>query len=665
VSSLLRKLLWVLASLILVLVFVLSYSLQLRNTVVSDAFDSFQVLPSMSAPQFPPDSFEGELLLGFMSSTELLSSLNSLGLQASTSQERLFAFKQSGLSCIAISALHAPQSASHPGSSASLLVLVQKSSFRQCDALKDPFAPFVSYNSSSLASPLPVSSSPFHNPDFGVFSQVLFSSEQTLSVDDPVFHLGFDPAFFDPVSSSSTGASGLSPLYSFDSYPVHASLEYDTACVLVASGSWNCFLHTFDPTNTSQDSSSQDSSSQDSVGSVWEVFASEPPIEHTQVLNIYRESSLCMLLISANVVCNDPEGFVYDGSELLSDVVDVAVSSEFTCVLLLSSKVSCFLEDSSSVVEVLFPSGAPLSQVSEIRAGQNNVCAKLPVSVLYEQLEFYTQPSVAFDPSYASDSSFTLLCWGDVSSGVTGLDPYSLAQFFTPYPVLFPNGSLLRNVEAFDVSSSACAAVSSVDVQSESSHEVFCWGDNSFLVLGEHLQDLASSDSDLVPFVLNDGSFRLLLRPVALQFPFPMQVSDLQVAYSHACVLSTDSEVFCWGSNQEGAASLVAQDFISPSSLVGSEPFFSDVSQLWVSEQSTCVRKTTPSVVCKGASLSAPFVFPLDSSLTTSSFQRFHVVLVSDGSAVAPVLLDFEIFRPGSFFSAFAPIDLPVSDPNL
>ncbi|WP_413559941.1 Ig-like domain-containing protein [Bdellovibrio sp. HCB209] len=159
-------------------------------------------------------------------------------------------------------------------------------------------------------------------------------------------------------------------------------------------------------------------------------------------------------------------------------------------------------------------------------------------------------------------------CWGvDVANATT--------TYHTTPTLINPGGSdpFTSVAMGFD---SACA-LNSVGA-------VYCWGGNSYGQLGQ-----------------NTTGTTKVTTPVAT--PTATNVTKIEInwtasGHTHACVLNTSNEIYCWGNNQYGYVGDGTQiNKIAPTLISGSDSY-TDIS---VGAQSSCGITSTSTVNCWGA----------------------------------------------------------------
>lgn len=164
-----------------------------------------------------------------------------------------------------------------------------------------------------------------------------------------------------------------------------------------------------------------------------------------------------------------------------------------------------------------------------------------------------------------------VLCWGDNNSGQRGLgvlgDTPALRTSISPV------------VGLTDVASVAVGNAHSCALQS-TDNKVWCWGDNEYRQLGSAQSGPQTS--------------RAIATPVILIPPAQQLVSGA----NHACVLTTQAEVWCWGDNQYGQIAQTANAVgLEPSRIAGLP---ADVITIKAGKNHTCALTQSATVWCWG-----------------------------------------------------------------
>lgn len=211
---------------------------------------------------------------------------------------------------------------------------------------------------------------------------------------------------------------------------------------------------------------------------------------------------LLVVAIVATVVVALPASSSAGTPSLVGEVaVDVAAGNGTSCVVLDDGAVWCTGENNEGELGVGYES--------------DNLAVPLQVVGLTDVVDIDS-----FDEfTCALDSSGSVACWGDNSSGQTG------------------NGSTSGDVST-PVAVAGLPAVSSYSVGEEfgcgiADGEVWCWGDNTHGQLG------AGAGAD---------------RGTAEKVSMPGGIVAVSVSAGddHACALTADATLMCWGDNKDG-----------------------------------------------------------------------------------------------------------------
>jgi alpha-tubulin suppressor-like RCC1 family protein len=118
------------------------------------------------------------------------------------------------------------------------------------------------------------------------------------------------------------------------------------------------------------------------------------------------------------------------------------------------------------------------------------------------------------------------VCWGGGADGRLG----NGSTGDSAVPVVVNRSGVLAGTVATDVSVGTSASCAVADTK------VACWGDNSTGMLG----DGATAPYSAVPVAVTGGALA------------GAEVVQVAVGYRHACALTADGRVACWGDNSEG-----------------------------------------------------------------------------------------------------------------
>lgn len=274
----------------------------------------------------------------------------------------------------------------------------------------------------------------------------------------------------------------------------------------------------------------------------------------------------------------------------------IALGGDHTCFVHGAGVVSCrgrnhqgqlgrgTTTTSSSIIEAV----AGLGEVTALSAGGNTTCAQTAEGELwcwgentYGQLgdgstTRRTTPvlvSGVINPvkvhaggetTCAITDDHQLLCWGRNTSGQLGAG-LTASSRTTPVAVLG-----LAQVDDLAVGGTFACAVTG--------GQVWCWGRNQYRQLG---------DGTTV-------SFRNA--PVAVVGLPPGGATAVAAGTAHACALTNDQKVWCWGRNV-GASNPSSEDPLAPYEVPG----LSGVVELQAGGDAACARQATGEVLCWGA----------------------------------------------------------------
>ncbi len=231
--------------------------------------------------------------------------------------------------------------------------------------------------------------------------------------------------------------------------------------------------------------------------------------------------------------------------------VDLALGGHHTCALKGGGALWCWGYNAEGQVgngmasivpvttplQVLLAPGAPLTNASQVVAGDYYTCALVAGEVL---------------------------CWGDNSDGQLGVDPSVRGLSATPVQVIA--GGI---VELSAGHSHVCAR--------RTDSGVVCWGRNNSQQLGEP----GAVSYDPRPFVaLASGATHVFC------------------GGEHSCATKTDRSLWCWGRNQEGELGM--DPATTPTSPAPVQVFAAAVEAGSAGGFYTCVRRTDGQLLCLG-----------------------------------------------------------------
>ncbi|MDF1520933.1 MAG: hypothetical protein RQ728_08965 [Brevefilum sp.] len=164
----------------------------------------------------------------------------------------------------------------------------------------------------------------------------------------------------------------------------------------------------------------------------------------------------------------------------------------------------------------------------------------------------------------AITSAGTAYCWGEGSYGElgNGLDDYSHT------PVLV-SGTI--NWAEISTGTYVSCGISTTGA-------AYCWGDNFYGELG-HVEDPAIASSNVPVTVDTLGS----------------NVRSISTGYAHACAVTTNNDLYCWGYNNRGQIGNGNTDNVFAPALI-----LSDVADVSVGGSHTCALMTNEGIMCWG-----------------------------------------------------------------
>ncbi len=254
------------------------------------------------------------------------------------------------------------------------------------------------------------------------------------------------------------------------------------------------------------------------------------------------------------------EVVIHDGmtNPALDSVTSISAGALHTCAVVAGVTAACWGQERlgrlgdgtpsnvnnpiDSPVGVLAPGSSDnlgLSGDNIISAGTLDSCALLP------------------EDAPANNS---IACWGDNGAGQTG-NPYELG-FYTskPAPVVDTDGNKLENLSKVAVGDKFACALLRKDGSIE------CWGNNYLGKLGNNRFASASGYSVVPVAVAVDGNTLT-------------GFEDMVTGMDHACGLTGQNTVLCWGSNEGGQLGIGTYDLEAHPAPVNSEvdaPIFTD-----------------------------------------------------------------------------------------
>jgi len=259
----------------------------------------------------------------------------------------------------------------------------------------------------------------------------------------------------------------------------------------------------------------------------------------------------------------DPEGYLQlslgDGfqSGQPNDKASLGISSENTCIITNDSNVRCWGDNNLGQ----FGNGALGGTWSNVSLPGN----KIPISLS-------TGSNANHFCAIMDDGS--LYCWGHNNQWQLGLgfkcQGYQngcngFGGISTPTQVPLP-----ANLTAIAVSTeydSTCAILDD--------HSVWCWGNNFGGTLGIGI------DTDY-----DNSSTQYSATPAAVVMPIGVNATGISLGYDHACMLTMDGRVFCWG---EALALGSGSDMSNFTAFPNDSNFYYSSSPVEVSSQSSYV----------------------------------------------------------------------------
>ena len=135
----------------------------------------------------------------------------------------------------------------------------------------------------------------------------------------------------------------------------------------------------------------------------------------------------------------------------------------------------------------------------------------------------------------------TIECWGVEESGSFGMSSSSVNSYSTPQTISVPSGLTAKQVVIEHSTDSTCG----VFEDSTGSHTVICWGDET--AVGYTSSNPVTTLSN-APVEDSNGDDLEMYETSSS----PNDIVDIQMGKDHACVLSRQGFVKCWGYNNVG-----------------------------------------------------------------------------------------------------------------
>ncbi|WP_119327867.1 RCC1 domain-containing protein [Cysteiniphilum halobium] len=119
-------------------------------------------------------------------------------------------------------------------------------------------------------------------------------------------------------------------------------------------------------------------------------------------------------------------------------------------------------------------------------------------------------------------------CWGSNSSGQLGNADYPENA---KVPVEVSNGDIPASAQLKNI-----AAGERVSCAVDDQNNIYCWGRNYYKLIKN-----SSQESFLLPTKISKG-----------QIPSAAEITDIELGFAHACVLTNEKKAYCWGSGENG-----------------------------------------------------------------------------------------------------------------
>ena len=140
--------------------------------------------------------------------------------------------------------------------------------------------------------------------------------------------------------------------------------------------------------------------------------------------------------------------------------------------------------------------------------------------------------ALSADATCALASDSQVYCWGDGANGKLGNNQTS--DSLVPVAVNTSSALSGKTVLSLKAGGIAFCVIAS-------DNQVYCWGSNLSGLLGD--ESIAEWESSLVPNPVDTSGVLA-----------GKTISELAMGYGHACVIASDQQTYCWGSNQVGQA---------------------------------------------------------------------------------------------------------------
>lgn len=173
-------------------------------------------------------------------------------------------------------------------------------------------------------------------------------------------------------------------------------------------------------------------------------------------------------------------------------------------------------------------------------------------------------------------------CWGRNKEGQLGTGGSPEDNAWTPVPVELPGTTFISTPATVDSRYRSTCAIGF-------DRAVYCWGSNTGGIANP------------------DGLFVSEMSPRRIEFPdSSLRFAQVAVGYDHACALTRDHELYCWGSNYQGQQGVDRSgegEIGNPPERVDESAFVNQVerfSEVVAGEDFTCAWTNAENVYCWG-----------------------------------------------------------------
>lgn len=254
--------------------------------------------------------------------------------------------------------------------------------------------------------------------------------------------------------------------------------------------------------------------------------------------------------------------------EIPDDVylVDIEPGDDFTCGLGSNGKAYCW---GGNWYGQLGTGSAALRNIPtpvEVASGA------IPTGVSIKSITVGARSSCVIDTNNAT------YCWGHGADGAIG-DGYTTSRYS---PTLISNGEIPGGVYLEEVKTSV-----SLFCGLGSNDKVYCWGQNYYKGVGNDSTVDATSPKVVLDGVMPGGTL----------------IKDFAVGGYHACAVSTDDDIYCWGFNREGTLGdgTLTDSGTPVKVLAGEIPANSQIVDIESGWYFTCAKTDENKVYCWGA----------------------------------------------------------------